>query len=177
MHNYHSNKEIAEILRGLIDRNNNFPKINEIVGEVSGVSSKITEIIADIGISGMRDDIIIVSERSGNPFGVFPINVIPGEPEFACCSILVAVAIGLSGPCSFEKILNRCLRHLKECAGTTRVFLFYTDSWDEELFSRKFRKKFFRASQCRPDSLPVCSFFSVCTNPISGPRLVEYNTP
>ena len=156
MHNYHSNKEIAEILRDLFKRNDNYPAVAEIAEEVSRISTKISDLLSDQDITAMRDDIINGSERSGNPFGDFPINIIPGDPDFACCSVLIAVATGLNGPCSFEKILNRCLKHLKDCARATSVFLFYTDSWDEELFNRRFRKKFIRATLSRPDSLPVC---------------------
>jgi hypothetical protein len=172
MHKYHSNNEIVEILNELIKRNNNHIVIAENIASITGISEKISANVFGGTFSEMQDDIILGSDRSGNPFTSSMINVIPGDPQHACCPILLAVASGLRGPCSFGGILSRVVEHMDDCADITKVVLFYTDSWSESVFKSRFRREFVRAAE-----MGVCSFFSVCTNPISGPRLVEYNIP
>ena len=173
MHNkYHSNNEIVEILKDLIERNNNHTIIAENIPIIKEISEKIAADVTSESISGMQDDIILGSDISGNPFTRSMINVIPGDPQHACCTILLAVSSGLKGPSSFGGILSRVVEHMEDCSGITSVVLFYGDSWSESVFKSKFRREFANAAE-----MGVCSFFSICTNSKSGPRLVEYHTP
>lgn len=92
---------------------------------------RIEAAVGEIGYAGFVEDVSSDEFLGGDdsPIGTDRINVIPGQIQPTCRTILLAVSRGEKGAIGFPNIMKQVRGHLIRCVDKTRLVIVLCDYW------------------------------------------------